>query len=404
MAPKNVILHFPYRGPAAGVNVLFLRLANAIAEDASPEVFLGDYEDGYMVSQKRHPKVRTLIVKPGEPARVPEDAAIVFQTLPPWYISSELVIPPSTTILFWNLHPYNLLMYFKDDGRRQPAYYQLGRKYVQNRMREFTRAILDRRGLIFMDGENRRSAEAVLGQLLPESEFVPVAVGETERLRFTPSTHYAWLGRLSDFKVPILIHVLRTLSRHAYKHSHRLTFHVFGDGELREEVLKAVRETSHAYFEIIMEGDLKAEAIPSRLGQACCLLFAMGTSALEGARLGLPTIILDFSYEAVPENHRFRFLYEAVDYNLTQEIQSDSAGDGLHNVEEIVRLMGDPDQYEEVSNRTYAYYLANHEINQTKIRLLKAIDRSKLRYRDIRRFRNDPVMKVFRTITRSKQQ
>ena len=405
MAPRNVILHFPYRGTAAGVNMLFLRLANAIAEDASPEVYLGDYENGYMVSQKRHPNVRTLIVKPGEPARVPENAAIVFQTLPPWYISRELVIPAATKILFWNLHPYNLLMYFKSDGRRQPVYYQLGRTYVQYRMRTFTRTILERRGLIFMDGENRRSAEAVIGRPLQDSGYVPVAVGEAPRLHFTPSRHYAWLGRLADFKVSILIHVLRMLSRYAREHAHPLTFHVLGDGDRRDEVLGILREVNHEYFETVMEGEVKAaEAIPARLEQTCCLLFAMGTSALEGARIGLPTILLDFSYGPVPENYRFRFLHEAVDYNLGLEIQSDAAGDGLHNVGEIVRRVEDPIQYEDICNRTYSYYLANHEINQTKTRLLNAVDRSDLLYRDISRFRNDPVMKVFRTITKSKQQ
>lgn len=48
-------------------------------------------------------------------------------------------------------------------------------------------------------------------------------------------------------------------------------------------MLGILREVNHEYFETVMEGEVKAaEAIPARLEQTCCLLFAMGTSALRG--------------------------------------------------------------------------------------------------------------------------
>ena len=36
----------------------------------------------------------------------------------------------------------------------------------------------------------------------------------------------------------------------------------------------------------------------------------MGTAALEGAKLGIPTILLDISYKSIKSEYNYRWLYE----------------------------------------------------------------------------------------------
>jgi hypothetical protein len=50
------------------------------------------------------------------------------------------------------------------------------------------------------------------------------------------------------------------------------------------------------------------------------VLFAMGTSALEGARLGIPTFCVDYSHHQIEGLLRFRLLDEVKGFNLTEEI------------------------------------------------------------------------------------
>ena len=46
------------------------------------------------------------------------------------------------------------------------------------------------------------------------------------------------------------------------------------------------------------------------------LCFAMGTSALEAANAGRPTILVDSFNEPFEEDYKYRFLYETKGYTL----------------------------------------------------------------------------------------
>ena len=52
------------------------------------------------------------------------------------------------------------------------------------------------------------------------------------------------------------------------------------------------------------------------------LIFAMGTSALDAARVGMPVVRLDYSYKLIGSNYRYKFLHQVEGYSLGDRIES----------------------------------------------------------------------------------
>ena len=53
------------------------------------------------------------------------------------------------------------------------------------------------------------------------------------------------------------------------------------------------------------------------------VVFAMGTSALEAAKLGIPSVLMDASYYEFPKDYRYRWLFESEEYVLGYMLPSE---------------------------------------------------------------------------------
>lgn len=374
-----------------------------MANTTEHTVYIGDYTDGYMVSHNKNAKVHELRLAEHRPLNIPEDSVIVFQTLPPWYISDELEMPDDTKILFWNLHPYNLLMYFKQKRKDQPFYYRIGSPYVQYLMKKFLSVLLQHDGIVFMDGENRKSAETILHKRIESPHYVPVAADSPNKVLFHYNSSFAWLGRLADFKVSILAETIARVSEYSTKEKHQIMFYVFGDGPDRKLIEQLANKFENDYFKLIFRGEIGYAEIERCLSSTASLLFAMGASALEGARIGIPTVLLDFSYQALKKTYKYNYIFETKDYTLGKEIDGLGYEEGSRSMHDVINELRNEDRYQEISSRCYQYYREHHDVNVVSQKLIEAIDRCNLRYVDIKSLRYNIIMKTFRVITKSKQ-
>src|SRR5205823_7718665 len=119
----------------------------------------------------------------------------------------------------------------------------------------------------------------------------------------------AWLGRLSDFKVHILLYTMQRLARWAEHSGVTVDMHVIGDGP--DATLIRNSSVDHPRFRRTFTGSLTGRDLQRYLIERVDLLVAMGTSALEGARLGIPTILLDIAYGRVKEGYEYKWLFES---------------------------------------------------------------------------------------------
>lgn len=400
MKPKNIIFFFPYNRGAGGVNILFLKLANHLAMITDLNIYLGDYENGYMITNNRNPKVKSLYLISNKPMIIPHDSIIICQTMAPWMLLDELKFRTDTKILFWNLHPYNLLWYFSFAKLHKTLLSRIIAFYPQFLMKKFVDIIIKHKGIVFMDAENRKSAEKVIAGNINIPFYLPVFSDPAIKHSFRMRGNFVWLGRLADFKVSILIYIMKKMSTYSLERRHRIKFYIIGDGPQKAEIQNAACSVANDYFEIIFIGEIENEKLADYLRKTASVLFAMGVSALDGARIGLPTILLDFSYESIDDDYDFNYLFETEDYTLGREISSNPHKKGNHSLENMIDELYDEDKYQRLCDLCFEYYKSNHDINAVANKLLKAVDQCVLRYKNIRSLRRNFLMTTLKAVRR----
>ncbi|MEO5346352.1 MAG: hypothetical protein H7834_08245 [Magnetococcus sp. YQC-9] len=184
----------------------------------------------------------------------------------------------------------------------------------------------------------------------------------------------AWLGRLEGFKIPILLHTIRRLEAIT---DLRLELDILGDGADEAFISNSCADLRK--LKIRMLGKVAHDELDERLS-TYHLLFAMGTSALEGARLGLPTFCLDYSYESITKVYRYRLLHECVGYNVGEQI-TEAHYEPFSTLE---RRLGELiDRYAEESGLAHAYWRTHHAPEAVLEKFITAIDGAQCSFAEI---------------------
>lgn len=392
MPTKNIVFYFPYNQGAGGVNVLFLRLAKWLADNTDRGVYLVDYPDGYMITHNDNPMITALPLVAGEPLALPEDATIVLQTMPVWHLPRELEIPRQTRFLFWNLHPYNLLWDFSIERNRGSLRMRLRTWVPYVYLRKFVTVLLRHRGIAFMDGENASKSETITCLSITDPVFLPICAGYLDRHAIPAGRDFAWVGRLCDFKVTILTYTMRRLAAYAAEREKPIRFHVIGDGPDRDQVERTARDIEGPCFQTIFAGEMHPVAMNGYLTERVNLLFAMGASALEGARLGLPVVLLDFSFEPISGDYIYRFIQQTEQYNMGRDIDARCFEPGNRSLESMLDDL--ETNHAARSDETFVYYRENHSLQTIGERLLTILDACDLSYRELETLRDSVVLRL----------
>jgi hypothetical protein len=369
-------------------------MATYLAGTGTP-VDVVDYADGYMARTLRGVTgVRVRPFSDGVAIAVSRDTLLVMQSILPATMRPELVPDADTRVFFWTLHPMNLVQALVplDAVRHLQARYSgfhrlFGRTILRGltaQLRSMVLAMHARRAIAFMDGETLDATSARLEVTIPDPLFLPVPTPVPDdnrcagRMRSGPFV-MAWLGRLSDFKIHILLRTLAQASEYAASIRQPIVFHVIGDGPEARRIVPDRYE--HEWFTVVLTGVLVAETLDDYLVSHVDVLAAMGTSALEGAKLGLPTILLDVSYGPVPAAYRFRWLHESDRCTLGRLIDErmlDPGNDSLRRMLDEVR-----NNPEAQSNLAHRYCLDRHALPVVGARFADVSRGASFRWADI---------------------
>ncbi len=311
-----LIFYFPYP-TVGGASVLFVRLAQVLSKFT--DCTLIDLPNGFMA---QNCPVRVHLRSVSDVKGLPIDGILITQTCAPWRISRIEEFPRSMRVFFWNLHPDNLSAAIVGGksgyiaARLLEPLNPLLSYSRKSKLKKFLQLALEHEGIAFMDSMNADKTIKSLG-LNFSPKLLPICSGNSPGLTGLPKSSElscAWLGRLESFKTPVLIHLIRRLDAIA---SIPVTLNILGDGLDLNKIKEIASTLSRLQCKLL--GSVKMEDIDSALVDHD-VLFAMGTSALEGARLGIPTICVDYSYYPIEGLLRFRLLDEVKGFNLAEEI------------------------------------------------------------------------------------
>jgi len=373
MSRRNIILYFPYM-KVGGVSLLFLRLAKVLREENN--VYIVDFADGYMGS--RTPEgVHFIDFKRVQ--SYPENAIVIIQSAIPWTFPDADKFNPNTRILFWNLHPNNLYPYifstFSTNSTKR-FFSRLLLPLSILRKRKLAMSIeylISKNSLSFMDKENYTKTQEYYPNLNIPMQLLPVMTEQVEKIDLVgprDPLRCCWVGRIADFKVYVLEHLLKRLNEES-TFAGRIVFTVIGQGDYINWLKEAVSRFRN--IDIVYIDELSPEHLGEYYKSKVDVLFAMGTSAIEGASRGIPTFLLDYSYGYINRTYKFSYIYSADGYCLGREID-DSMYEAESTLGEKLKALGS--DFQNISQACYDYWLGNFSPEAVKDKFLSCIDDS----------------------------
>lgn len=376
--------------------MLFLRMASYLSAEGLARTYVVDYADGFMAVH-RDPTVCPLLeYRDDRPITIPEEAIAVFQSMTPWSLFPQLQIHDSTRVFFWNCHPFNLIPLLPGSRELMQNNVMLGRVLLNTvllpyklTMRRFVRTLLAHRALVFMDHENRRVTAGYLGfDKLPNNCLpIPVdtrtaGVARSERARdlADEGIRVLWLGRVVDFKFHILHRALERMNDAQAVLGAPVEVTIIGTGACIALLHRAAGALTNIRVQFLEA--LSPPQVDSYMQENADLVIAMGTSALDAGRLGIPTLLLDYSYKPVDRCYRFTWLHERDGYTLADQINarhlSPADASMLERLQELIKTR------EPLSKQVKAYVSANHSLDVVAARLLEHLQGSDCQWQHLR--------------------
>jgi len=387
---RNITFFFPYPH-ISGIPVLFSNLTNYLLETYKSVVNIIDYKDGALINScDEHPRLNFIEFKDFEKCIIDFETHLVLQGGLPNKLRQELVITNKVKIFMWAAYEFNFVPYMSrirvisNLQRSNLLLHNLFRllNYKNYRvLSEWVIKMAERGSISFM---NKPIFETTVKYLFIKNEIHSVkylpnfGLGNIEYSKrrivqksneVKKSINLCWLGRIADFKVHILNYSLVELSKLARIKNSSIIFHIIGSGEFED---KLMLKCQHEFFKIIKVGRLEKDQVDKYLFKNIHGIFAMGTSALDGARLGLPTILLDQSYSKVNEGYIFKYLFNAESFDLGHPITNLDFKKGNDSLEKIIE--GFKEEYKNLSDKTIKYFNNNHSINIICNKFLNKID------------------------------
>lgn len=394
-AKPKLYFVFPYRG-VGGVPVLFVRVGEYLTKVGAIDAYFVDYIDGAMAKMMDSTLGTTLVEYSDEKqTQIPEGVYVIFQSMTPWSIFPNLSIADSTKILFWNCHPFNLVPTLPGLRRQMQTnrcFASIVGKTVLRgwyaRTRSFLSLLLSKHGILFMDKGNLETTATYLSMVIEEPKFLPIPIEVpstfTKRSELLadqpPSTiNIVWVGRVVDFKFYILKRTLLDLDSIREMVGRPIRFSIVGGGDYIEELTNVANQLK--FIEVEFINSISVDALDEYLKLKADLLMAMGTSALEGAKLGIPTILLDFSYEDVGANYCYKWLYKRTGYSLGEPIGPQHMSSEHDTLLQRLKELSDDSDFH--SRQCLHYVEEHHNLQQVSPTLLSSVLKSEVSWGDL---------------------
>lgn len=392
---RKLYFCFPFRG-VGGVSVLFCRIAEHLSAAGLAKCYLIDYSDGYMATH-RDPSLTELIEYPETgKVHISGDAYIVFQAMTPWSIYPNLEINDNAKVLFWNCHPLNLIPALPGWRKITSRNTFLARlvlntalKHFTLKVRRFLLYLLNKNSIVFMDGANLEITRDLLNVKVEAPDFLPIPAKVNSNIDLTVKKlsdknviKFVWVGRIVDFKYYPLKRFLQDLSIVSGKSSIKFELIIVGSGEYIDTLAKEVLKLRYKALSIKLIKYIDTKNLDGFILENADILLGMGTSALEGAKLGVPTLLLDFSYVNIVGAYKYRWVHQATNFNLGEMVgmgNSNVLGNSLQ--EKIIEFQVCGYQ---ISYRELEYFLEHHKLSVVSNKLLDSLDRSNCVYGSLR--------------------
>jgi hypothetical protein len=184
---------------------------------------------------------------------------------------------------------------------------------LYSRLEDFFKTVNKKQGLICMTNEGYRSSLDSFDIKIQE-KVVPLCVELGDFVEPNLNADYirvCWLGRFCDFKYPPIESIIEELHKFCRKCPKKsVHLDLVGFGNYENKIRRDCERCALDNFFTEIKGVIKGKALEVYLKNSVDLVCAHGTSVLEGARFGIPSVICCGGYDS-KEAVTFLWLYKA---------------------------------------------------------------------------------------------
>lgn len=383
---SSICFWMPIRS-VCGASIVFAKFAQNLSEYTDLQIYYVDVTDGYARKILMNNEKIYFIDYEQDSWYFPINEPVIIFTNPTRIIQLKnmnpknkvLILHPDTTDIGWNL------------------------LYFQNEYRKIMKLLKKTNSIVFQDWTCRDLLSKQTGTNFQNEDYIQLVLSPLYDNRKRTSLvkndeiNVTWLGRLATDKLGALYNLIDNYASLVTSRAKRL--HIIGDGESSNHV-KAYCEKHARDVKIIMTGTLYKErsytnesnenqqtelTLDEYLIKNVDIVFAMGTSALEGAKLGIPSAVV-YTNSKPHDKNEFFWLYDMKDYCLGMDSSQKSvSGASSFCLDHILNMISDNERFIVEGEKCYRYYFDNHSNDANMVyKILLYCQRSKLTFDKIK--------------------
>lgn len=364
---ESICFWFPSYGVGGG-SLSFCRFAEYLRRNTDISISYVDYEDGYLSDMLRSLDVKVVPYCDENWAFDVEEKTVVITNSTRPIILKRM--RPDNKLLFWHYEtaPCNWRAVF-----------------LMNETQDYFRLCHEKHAMVFHDWSSWDALSQDAGFEF-EKLYLPLCI---EPRRFMAGgelisdeeMHLTWLGRLVPDKMYSLLYLINHYAQYAT--SRRKILHIIGDGSSRAEI-EAYCKRFYNKITFDFKGTVTGNELDEFLIENTDILFAMGTSLLEGAALKIPTAVVLLDTVQI-KTDEFFWIFDSTEYCCgVMTSQTGRFGVQYNHFRDMMDDIFEFGMKEEYGEKSFRYYMENHsDIGCAAYFLLNAIKNSSLTMGDL---------------------
>jgi len=365
-------------GVRGGANYL-LRIINYLLEKTDMSVGLIDFKDGYITEKVKGKNIKFVDYE-ARLWNLEENSAI--------FCPAERLILLRTLSNKINMPSIKIVSIIWETKIGWPLL------YLQKKLKDFGKLLSDTNSLSFIDLGCKNAAEKQFKRKFKEN-YLPLYFDNPNKntecnfnLINKNEINVAWLSRLSDSKCYSLLNLIKQLNN--YKTNLHKKIHIIGDGLHKEQLIKDIENIQDLNVEIEFLGVITGNKLDEYLTNNADILFAMGTSMLNGASIKIPTAGVSETANPKLNLDKFIWLFDELGLQLgLPDNHKDLAviSPKAISIKNILDTIYIENKKQEIAEKCYQYYKDNHNnIEVICNKLFDLINNSTLTYKNLAKF------------------
>jgi hypothetical protein len=369
-----------------GTQVLTIHICEALnKKNIVPKLIT--YKGGYVYETAIEKKIQFLFIDSNQEDFQKHidrfDVLVVFSG----YFIRDYEVFKKTNIRFfyWSVYPDHLLQTFSSIKKLSKLFFAKDNPLNAYLIRMFVYALLKDNALFFMEISHYHAIKKYGIKIdNAEKNIIPIPfqtpdlpLPNRNRVVRKNEINICYLGRAEVWKIYPLLKLLTDANDlKNIDNNINIKVHIITDD--KKKILKYIRSYSvfgaKKNISLNLIDGLKGKDLEKYLVDEIDILFAMGMSLFEGAKLCIPSVIIDPSPVELPESYRYRWLYEESGYSLGYPIWLLGKREGMQLESLIDSILKRKNGFADEGKKCFDYIKKAHNIDDIINKFIYAVD------------------------------